>query len=243
MLETSALWDDVGARILGAVGSWERSRRRPKTALRAFEGELAIWDALVLQYWPDRNDVVLLKRNQLETLGEFIALQRRIGQTAEALGSSRRAEAIAVALLHENPADVNRLISWGTALVTEASLEREVGRTVSAATRAALGEVGQRLEERSADLTDATALYNLARWDSVLSGLGPLAEGLPADQGHGEQRARADRAMAALHRAVAAGWKDVVPLKLDPDFDPLRARADFQVLLLDLAFPADSFAP
>jgi hypothetical protein len=30
-------------------------------------------------------------------------------------------------------------------------------------------------------------------------------------------------------------------MRRDPDLDPLRPRADFQVFLLDLAFPADPF--
>jgi hypothetical protein len=40
---------------------------------------------------------------------------------------------------------------------------------------------------------------------------------------------------------MAAGYRDVAWMRRDPDLDPLRPRADFQVLLLDLAFPADPF--
>jgi serine/threonine-protein kinase len=54
--------------------------------------------------------------------------------------------------------------------------------------------------------------------------------------------AEADRAMAALGRAVAAGYHDLAQMQRDRDLDPLRGRDDFRLLMLDLAFPADPFA-
>ena len=48
-------------------------------------------------------------------------------------------------------------------------------------------------------------------------------------------------AMAALRRAVAAGYRDAVAIGRDRTFDALRSRRDFQLLLMDLAFPADPF--
>jgi tetratricopeptide (TPR) repeat protein len=61
----------------------------------------------------------------------------------------------------------------------------------------------------------------------------------PADQA--ECKAYADRAVAALRRAVTAGFADVAKLRRDTDLDPLRPRRDFQELLMDLSFPADPF--
>jgi hypothetical protein len=84
-------------------------------------------------------------------------------------------------------------------------------------------------------------LYNLACLYSVLGGLGPLDKTVPADQVQRQQTVAADRAMAVLRRAVAAGWKNAAHMRHDSDLDPLRARGDFQVLLLDLEFPADPF--
>jgi hypothetical protein len=51
----------------------------------------------------------------------------------------------------------------------------------------------------------------------------------------------ADRAMAALRRAVAAGYGNVPLIHRDVDLDPLRPRRDFQELLMDLTFPDDPF--
>src|SRR5262249_11046304 len=44
----------------------------------------------------------------------------------------------------------------------------------------------------------------------------------------------ADRAMAALRRAVAAGFAKAALIRRDTDLDPLRRRRDFQELMLDL---------
>jgi len=44
-------------------------------------------------------------------------------------------------------------------------------------------------------------------------------------------------------RAVAAGLQDAAFMRRDADLDPLRARPDFQMLMMDLAFPDEPFAP
>jgi hypothetical protein len=45
--------------------------------------------------------------------------------------------------------------------------------------------------------------------------------------------------MDALRQAVAAGYHNVSWMKRDPDLDLLRARSDFQLLMMDLAMPAE----
>ena len=49
-------------------------------------------------------------------------------------------------------------------------------------------------------------------------------------------------AVQALHRAVAAGLRDFAFMRRDVDLDPLRLRSDFQMLIMDLAFPIEPFA-
>ena len=48
--------------------------------------------------------------------------------------------------------------------------------------------------------------------------------------------------MTILRRAAAAGYRDPARLAADPEFAPLRSGADFRLLLMDLAFPAEPFA-
>jgi eukaryotic-like serine/threonine-protein kinase len=48
--------------------------------------------------------------------------------------------------------------------------------------------------------------------------------------------------MADLQRAAAVGFRMLSLMTFDHDLDPLRARSDFRVLMMDLAFPNDPFA-
>jgi serine/threonine protein kinase/tetratricopeptide (TPR) repeat protein len=81
--------------------------------------------------------------------------------------------------------------------------------------------------------TDADSLYNAARMRAVTAAvlrgtdLKSLLQAKPAD-------AEADRAMAWLKQAVAAGYKNAPRLKQDKDLDTLRDRADFTQLVTEL---------
>ena len=53
---------------------------------------------------------------------------------------------------------------------------------------------------------------------------------------------QSDRAMAALRRAATHGYRVFDALRTDPRLDPIRARPDFPLFLLDLQFPDEPFA-
>src|SRR5262249_49979634 len=93
------------------------------------------------------------------------------------------------------------------------------------------------LIERLPDVAPGT-LYTLAcAYAQYSTAARRSAEDLtPAERA--ECEAYADRAMAALRRAVAAGFSHVGPMRRGPDLDPLRPRRDFPGLLLAPAFPA-----
>jgi tetratricopeptide (TPR) repeat protein len=85
----------------------------------------------------------------------------------------------------------------------------------------------------------AEATFDLARGQALLAAAASVpGSGLSATQGLGE----AQRAMAALRQAVAAGYRNLERMQRETDLDPLRSRRDFQLLMMDLAMPADSFA-
>jgi serine/threonine-protein kinase len=50
-----------------------------------------------------------------------------------------------------------------------------------------------------------------------------------------------DRAMSTLISAVRGGFRNYTHIRDDPDMDPLRHRPEYQLLLLDLAFPDKPF--
>jgi hypothetical protein len=84
------------------------------------------------------------------------------------------------------------------------------------------------------------ARYNLARDHALLAAAAAdLRSGLSASIAVVE----ADRAMAALRGAVAAGYRNLDQFRGDPDLLPLRERDDFRLLLMDLALPAEPFVP
>jgi tetratricopeptide (TPR) repeat protein len=81
--------------------------------------------------------------------------------------------------------------------------------------------------------------YHLACHHARLAELAGAADsGLSAAEGPAEQ----DRALECLRAAVAAGFRDLARIRADSDLDALRCRADFQLLMLDLAMPDDPFA-
>jgi hypothetical protein len=81
--------------------------------------------------------------------------------------------------------------------------------------------------------------YNLACGHAQLAGLAAM----PGSRvGTSEGRAAAERAMEWLHRAVARGYRNMLTMRRDHDLDPLRSRRDFQLLMMDLAFPAEAFS-
>jgi hypothetical protein len=101
-----------------------------------------------------------------------------------------------------------------------------------------------RTPEARADLREAERILGqvaVPGQDTLVRLAGGYAR-VSAAVGVDEGRAYADRAMALLRRVVAAGGLGADDLQSDPDFVPLRARADFQELLMGLSFPADPFA-
>ncbi len=79
---------------------------------------------------------------------------------------------------------------------------------------------------------DAESLYTAARMRAVTAAVIRASD--PAPQGAKQTDAEADRAMAWLKRAVAAGYKDAAHIETDPLLDALRDRQDFKKLVAEL---------
>jgi hypothetical protein len=79
--------------------------------------------------------------------------------------------------------------------------------------------------------TESGDLYNLACCYALL-------HGLAQEKGSGLTTADADtaveKAMGMLHRAKAAGYRDVAHMHKDTELDSLRKLPEFEMLLADL---------
>ena len=81
--------------------------------------------------------------------------------------------------------------------------------------------------------TDAGSLYQAAVCRAVTAAVLDETNAAGADAMR-LAKDEADRAMAWLNKAVAAGYDDLVAMKTDKDLDTLRDRADFKKLLAEL---------
>jgi tetratricopeptide (TPR) repeat protein len=158
------------------------------------------------------------------------------GKPAEALASFEQAITIMQKLADSSP-DV---MEWQTEMANNlgfvGGMHLKAGRNADAVAslRRAVKLLAQLPSLRPAEL------YNLACGHAMLAGLaGKPGAGVNATEG----RAEADRAMGWLRKAVAAGYRKLTILQTDADLESLRVRPDFQLLLMDLGFPDDPFAP
>ena len=81
--------------------------------------------------------------------------------------------------------------------------------------------------------SDAGSLYHAACFRAVTAAALRAADTSPAEANQAE--AEADRALAWLERAVAAGFGNAANMAEDHDLDALRHRADFKALLARLS--------
>src|SRR5262249_53084708 len=86
---------------------------------------------------------------------------------------------------------------------------------------------------------DGVAWFQTAAAHAALAGLAGK-EGV--DVSAADTQTEAAMAMTLLHKAVAMGYRPVNASRPEDALDPLRSRPDFQLLMLDLAFPAEPFS-
>jgi serine/threonine-protein kinase len=204
---------------------------KPAEALIAYQRTLSIRQKLV-----DANPNVTDFQANLSSTHQVTGWALNdTGKAAEALAEFERAIAIMQKLADANP----NVIEWKTELANDygfvGGIHCKAGRKAEAVAslRQAVTVLKRLPSHRPADL------YNLACGHALLAGLaaGPGA-GMTASLGETE----ADEAMEWLRRAVAAGYRKLAFMRIDPDLDSLRSRPDFQHLMLDLGFPNNPFS-
>jgi serine/threonine-protein kinase len=210
--------------VINNIGLNHMKGGRLDEALRSYRRNLAIHQELV-QSDPTNTWFRQMLAFAHGNVGEA---ELRAHRTAEALQSCRESlalhEALAVAYPGE-PRFQNDLIEIHGLL---AKVHVAMGRAAQA-----LADVreAERIVGHGA-VPQPMHLQSLAGGYAMLSTL----------VGPEERRTYADRAMAMLRRALSTGRHDVAELQSDPDLGALRSRSDFQLLMMDLAFPAEPFA-
>ncbi len=160
---------------------------------------------------------------------------RLLGRLDEAISLIEKSVAVSQGLVDRNPRDRaarSQLIESRAVLAAIQFEARRSADSLREYRRAAeLAESGTNLFDHD--------WYNLGCIHARIATLTGAGRG---DAGP-EPGRHADRAVAALRRAVALGYRRVDLFRTDPDLEPLRGRADFRDFLMDLAFPDDPFAP
>jgi tetratricopeptide (TPR) repeat protein/tRNA A-37 threonylcarbamoyl transferase component Bud32 len=164
----------------------------------------------------------------LDEVGRIRTLSGRATEAAEPL---ERAAGLHEALARGNP------VFYGVDLVRNrlyAAYQRLMaGRPEEAA---ACIRTAEDVLRRVPQVHPGRLLHDLACSHILWSAAGREGAIAPARR---EDRTR--RAIAALRQAIVAGHGDLDQVRHDPMLDPLRARRDFQEMLMDLSFPADPF--
>ena len=156
---------------------------------------------------------------------------REAGDPTAALALIEKSRDIRTALMRGWPDDERCREHLAECDVFLSTLYFQLGRHVEGSASLDRGEAGVKGLKAPSTLV----LYNLACALSVASRDDTEVSSTASN-------ARAVRAVAALERAVAAGFCNANHLQADPDFDPIRTRPDFQRVFLSVAFPADPFA-
>jgi tetratricopeptide (TPR) repeat protein len=182
---------------------------RHAEALKLFEETLALRKAVLGFDHPDT----------LWTMANLANSQAALGRHAEALKlreeilSRRRANL-----------GLDHIDTLESQMAVASSLLR-VGRCVEAAELAR--QAAALWEKRNS--VDAHSLYIATSYRALAGAAVRAAD--PSAEGAKQTSAEADRAMAWLQKAVAAGWSDVTHLEADPNLDAIRDRAAFKALV------------
>jgi serine/threonine-protein kinase len=193
----------------------------------------------ILQELSDANPAVSQFQGELAQCYQVIgSVYYQTGRAKEAISSYERARAIFEKLVAANPTVTLFQTRLAMSRAYAGQVRQRERRPAQAA--AEYRRAAEIVEHVSQQQPNGYNLYNLACYKSLLAGVAVLPDsGLtPADA-----ERLGDQAVEALRRAVAAGFRDFDFMRRDTDLDAVRSRADFQMLLLDLAFPAEAFAP
>src|SRR5262249_30318986 len=186
----------------------------------------------------DHPDVAEYRSSLARSLANLGFLLAQIGRESDALPAIRRAATVQESLVRDYPDVINYPRSLASSLVGLGSLQRQAGKEDEA-----LRSLRRALELwEPLTLVQPNDLYNLACAHAQCRALIAGGRAALSPEERAEREPHGERAMAALRRALAAGFAAPAWLSQDPDLDSLRPRDDFRALMMELVFPADPFA-
>jgi tetratricopeptide (TPR) repeat protein len=202
-----------------SIGALLSEMGKPEEALGAYEKARAIMQKLA-----DANPSIAMFRRHLASthnnIGWLHAHQKRY---ADALLALDQGLCLCEKLTHDYPTNAYFAHGLGYSHAYRGWAKAHAGQPAEAA-----ADLRQAVEIWSKNKNlDIETRFERSRALALLAGLGGDAKsGVRA----AEVRAFADQSVAALADAVKTGWGQLSELK-EPDFDALRDRADFQVLV------------
>jgi serine/threonine-protein kinase len=205
---------------------------RPADAEAECRSALAIRERLVADNLTVTEFLRACPGYTLDILGDVV---RSLGRPSEAESLYGREIAVREPLVRENPTDPEQRYWLVQAIRRRGPARRDLNDPAGAAadTRRALALCDGLRPLSGRDLFETACCH------AALAGLaGRPASGVSA----AEAEIEAARAMESLVRAVAAGYRNANEIRIESALDPLRSRHDFRLLMMDLAFPTESFA-
>ena len=222
------------ARTYSGLGYLRMSMDRPAEALDEFRKASPLYERLAHDNPGITDYQEGLAQCRLQ-VGDALGSQKRF---AEAIPELQGAMAAYERLTREHPGDGQAWGKWTDTHIALADIHLEMNHPAD----------GERELRSAAALYEGLEgpspndLYNMAGVYAKLSTLVGSRRDAAEPAAQAEVRRHVDRAIEALKRAFAAGHRDFSQYRDDADLAPLRARPDFQLLLLDATFPDDPFA-
>ena len=185
----------------------------------------------------DDNPTVTQFRYYLSNVHNNLAdALRSLGRAAEARDSYDRAIALKERRLREAPTNPRSRYNLAYSLRRRGLARRDLGDIAGAAADARRAVA---LSEGLSSLTNRE-WFETACVHAVLASLaGRAGSGVSA----AEAVTEADAAMALIRKAIEMGYRSGNASRTEDALDALRSRDDFPLLMMDLEFPSDPFAP
>jgi serine/threonine protein kinase len=201
---------------------------RPAAAESEYRTALALYRKLAY----DNPSVPRFRDRAANLDNNLSVVLRRLGRSTAARDHAERAVAAREVLVREDARTTSFHAGLAENYLNRGLARRAMGDPAGAAAdfRLAL-ELYNGLSPRSGEHWFLCACSHAA-----LAGL--VGSGMSA----GEALSEADAAVKLLHKAFGVGYRNLDAYRNEDALDPLRARDDFKLLMMDLAMPAEPFA-